>query len=128
LRNRRDFRSVLYFVVEKCIIWLLVVFDKLVYVLVDLNRRCRCSSLVLELNVVLAWLIGRSLNLNGVARSFEYLRSLIRHHSCIGLLTSLDRTFFTLIDVDVEVLAGGCVVIPAASRRLWFVFGSNLFV
>ena len=55
---------ILHFVVEHLVVWLLVVTDKLVDILVNLNRGVYATVSVLKLYIVLAWLLSVGFNLD----------------------------------------------------------------
>ena len=55
---------ILHFVVEHLVVWLLVVTDKLVDILVNLNRGVYATVSVLKLYIVLARLLSVGFNLD----------------------------------------------------------------
>ena len=55
---------ILHFVVEHLVVWLLVVIDKLVDILINLNRSVYATVFVLKLHVVLARLFSVGFNLD----------------------------------------------------------------
>ena len=72
-----NFRCVLDLIVEHLVVRLLVITDKLINVLVNLNRCRKTSISVVELDVVLARLLIIRHDLDGVSLVLEYLRCLV---------------------------------------------------